>query len=268
GRGYAERGLGLLSEAVASFRNVLRLTDEPITRARVRGEIASALLHSDPAGALQEVRAGLAELNNAGASSIVEAIRLRIQSFEAMYWFLSGRYEKVRALGEQMVPVATSLGDSRALSRAKAVLSWAFIGSGRVTEAIRQTEQLRTAAESTGDKSEIAHAEVDLGLESYFGGSFTEARTHLERAVVLYSESANDVWMSNALQLLARVSLAEGDLKSAYGRAESALAFSAGHQERWTAECHDVLGNIHTLAANYSAALQSLGDALSIRRRI
>src|SRR5262249_53258603 len=118
------------------------------------------------------------------------------------------------------------------------------------------------------DKSEIAHAEVDLGLESYFGGSFTEARTHLERAVVLYSESANDVWMSNALQLLARVSLAEGDLKSAYGRAESALAFSAGHQERWTAECHDVLGNIHTLAANYSAALQSLGDALSIRRRI
>jgi tetratricopeptide (TPR) repeat protein len=268
GRGYAERGLGLLPEAVASFRSVLDLTDDVVTRARVRGEIASALLHNDPTGALAEARAGLAELGSAGEATTVAAIRLRVQSFEAMYWFLAGRYEKVRALGEQMIPVAVSLGDSRALSRARAVVSWALLGSGRLTEAIRESEQLLAAAESTGDKSEIAHAEVDLGLETYLHGSFSEARLHLERAVVLYSESANDVWMANTLQLLARVSLGEGDLKNARVRAESALAFALGHQERWAAECYDVLGSVHTLAAEYEAALVSFTDALRIRRRI
>lgn len=268
GRGSAERGLGLLPTAVATLRQVLDLTNDPIRRARVRGEIANALLHSDPDEAFAEVKAATDELEQLGMDATAAAIRLRLQSFEAMYCFMAGHYGEVLAIGEAMAPVAQSLGDARSLCRPQAVASWAFIGAGRVSEALQHSEQLLAFAEDSKDKSEVAMAEVDLGLEYLMGGAFSEAESHVSRARALYQESGNEVWLSNTHQLSARVLLAQGDLRGAREQAESALALVHEQQERWVAECQDVLGNVYMLAAEYDAAEASLQEALAIRSRI
>ncbi|MBV9596694.1 MAG: tetratricopeptide repeat protein [Chloroflexi bacterium] len=268
GRGYAERGLGLLPAAVATLREVLRLTSDPIRQARVHGEIASALLHGDPEGALEEVKAGVAELAGTEPDASVAATRLRLQSFEAMCCFLAGRYQEVVAIGEEMLPVARSLGDVRALCRPEAVLSWAHIGAGQVSQALHHSQRLLAFAEESQDKSEVAMAEVNLGLEYHLAGAFGDAQLHLNRARALYQESANDVWLSNASQLSARVLLGRGDRRGARDQAEAALALVHEQQDRWVAESQDILGNLDLLAAEHSAAMSRFREALAIRRRI
>src|SRR5207302_2556597 len=157
--------LGLISSAVTSFESVLSHTADPVRRARVRGEIASALLHTSPSHAIAQTKAGLAELDSVADRPDVPAIRLRIQSFEAMSWFLAGRYAEVLRLGKGMVAVATSLDSPRALARAYGVLSWACLGSGRVALATVASERNLAAGERSGNKADIASAHVNLGME-------------------------------------------------------------------------------------------------------
>ena len=63
GRGRAECELARWPESMASFRQLLARSDDPVQRGRARGMIAYALLHTgDVPRALDECDAGLVEL--------------------------------------------------------------------------------------------------------------------------------------------------------------------------------------------------------------
>src|SRR5262249_24490970 len=96
GCGRAARVAGAWRQCAESFRELLRLCDDPVRRARARNDIAHALSSTgQTADALVECNAGLAELETVedGPESI--AVRVRLQYDLALLHFLAGRFRQL-----------------------------------------------------------------------------------------------------------------------------------------------------------------------------
>ena len=72
----------------------------------------------------------------------------------------------------------------------------------------------------------------------------------------------------NALRLIGLVMLAGGHVGGASEHAQRALAIVLEGQDRWEAECRDLLGAIRRVTASWEDAAASYGRALGIRERV
>jgi tetratricopeptide (TPR) repeat protein len=122
------------------------------------------------------------------------------------------------------------------------------------------------AAERDGHKVQMAMAHANLGIQSYLGGRLAPAREHLERALALFGESAGEQRLVNTYRHLGRLSLVEGDLARAHQCIETGLALAAEGQERWGADCLDVLGTLASLRGDWDTAEASFARALQVHR--
>ena len=262
GRGQAERELAMWPAAIASFRRVLELSDDPLRRARARGVIAYALHHTfDTAAALVESDAGLTELEAAGLGPHAAVDRMHLQYQKALLWFLQGRYTELLNLGNQILRVADDVGAPRPLFWGNSARAWGYMGLGQAEPALEHYELALAAAERADHKVLIAIGHENLGIQNYLAGRFEAAHAHLDRALTLYHDAAGDARAVNTHQYLGRLWLAEGDLRRARAEAELACALATEAQDRWAADSWDVLGAVQMLESEWGAAATSFEQA-------
>jgi DNA-binding SARP family transcriptional activator len=276
GRGRAERELAMWHACIATFRQVVALTDDPGRRATARGAIAYALHHTDATGAaLVEVEAGLTDLLLATDTPEVALIRLQLQLEKALHLFLLGHFEQQLTLAREMLDRVATLNQPPPLIAAHTAAGIAFMGLGQFDAALEQFELARSAAERADDKVRIAITHENLGLLHYRSGRFSTSREHLLAAVQLYQEAT--AWELSespgsravlTLQALGRVALAEGHVAEARAYAETASALAAQAGDRWAAECHYVLASVHALLNEWSEAESHYNEALLIREKV
>ena len=269
GRARAERRLGLWTAAIDTSRSILELTEDPMVRARARAEIASSLNHvGEPTAALQEADLGLAELGAGPTGTASDVVRSHLLALKAYGRFFEGRFAQLLEVGDDMYAAADALQQPRLQAAAKSVRGWARMGQGRVPEALEEFALALQSAQQSGDKIEIAMAEVNLGVQNYLGGQFAVARDQLMRGAATFRDSAGELRMVNAIQHLGRVCVAEGNLEEARTQAEFALELATSQHDRWAADCHDLLGTISALRAEYEDAEISHNTALQIRTAV
>ncbi len=269
GRAYAEHQLAMWEPALASFRAALGATDDPLRRAGWRGSIAFTRQQiGDTVGAMQEVDAGLAELERATASTDAGFARSRLQFQKAFLLFVRGRFRDVLQLGEEILATAEALENSRALAWAHTALGMGRSGMGQIDDSIREYSLALAAAERSNNKVQTATAYSNLGLQHFRGGDFDTARHNLTAAMALYRQSASEGRAVLTLATLARLELAEGRLEAAWQAARHALGVANESGDRWEAECHDLLGAIHGLRLEWDEAEACYRRALEIRERV
>jgi len=198
----------------------------------------------------------------------VAAARLYPQQLIAIVWYLQGRYRKLVELGREMQTTAGGLGLVRPFVLAQAVLGWGYMGQGLVDQALAEYEPSLAACERAGEKVQLATTHENIGYQNYLGGRFAAAREHLTRALTLYRESASELRAVNSLQHLCRVWVAEGELALAREQLQQAVELEVEGHERWAADGHHILGQIHTLRADWESASANLELALGIRRQV
>ena len=146
------------------------------------------------------------------------------------------------------------------------VLALAAMGRGQVDEALDHFEQFRDAAARSNDHLDLAMAHSNLGIQHQYAGDFAQARAELERAVELCREAAAEHRAINTMQRLGWVFLGEGNLDAALRQGEYACALASRAADRWAADCHDLLGAIAVLQADWSRAIDCVrGGAAAAR---
>lgn len=267
GRGRAQRELALWQESIGTYRKVLAHTSTPQSRARARGMIAYGLQHTgEMTAALEELRLGLQDLDVVPESERIDEM-LYLNQLVAWCWYLQGRHRDMLRLGHQMLEQASADGRPRSLMLALGVIATGYMGLGEVATGLAEQERRLGAAQQTGDRIAVAIALENLGLQNYLGGRFETARAHLEEALAIYRETASDLRAVNARQHLCRVWVAEGELERALEQTQLAVELEEAGQERWAADGHQILGTIHGLRAEWSAARSNFEAGLRIRDR-
>ena len=268
-RGRAEQWLGMWRRCVATLRQALQLAADPLQRAQIRDVVTFALHHTgDMLAALAEINAGLAELDAAPAGPDVELQRMRLHYQQTALWFCEGRFTAMIAQGQRMLELAGGLDQPRAVQWAHDVMGAAYMGRGQMGPAVEHFQAALAAAELTGDKVGIADKQGNLGLAHYRAGRFLQARQYLERALDTYRFAGSESRSVPALVALGRVCAAEGDLQGAAEHAELARWLATDVQDRFVADCHDLLGGVHSLRAEWRAAEEQFEQALATRQRV
>jgi tetratricopeptide (TPR) repeat protein len=264
GRGGAESQMAKYAASVASFRKVLALTNDPIRRGHARQIIAFSLNHAGAfSQVIEECEAGLAEVTGLEGPAATR-IRVTLQQLTAVVWYLQGRFREVVRLGQRIDKQAAP-GGPRERQYAHFVIAWGYMGQGRVTQAIEHYELAVKEAELDGDKVDLALAYQNLGQEEYLGRRFASAREHLTLALSLFHDSASELRAASTLHSLCRVWVAEGEHERARERLLQALEQEIDSQVRWAAEAQHILGTIHTLRAEWQAAVACFEQALQGR---
>ena len=166
-----------------------------------------------------------------------------------------------------MLPAAEALGRPKPTEWSHNVLALAAMGRGQVDEAIGHFDQSRSLAERSNDQLDLAMAHSNLGIQHQYAGDFARARAELERAIELCREAVAEHRAINTIQRLGWVLLGEGDLRSALRQAEYARVLASRAADRWVADCHDLLGTVAALQADWTTAIDSFEEALRLRER-
>jgi DNA-binding SARP family transcriptional activator len=266
GRGWAETQMARWRDTVATYRQALGLTRDPIARARAYGLIAFSLGHvGDLLGVVEECSAGLAALVGLDGPEVTGA-RLQLQQMLAATLYWHGRYRELIQLGQVMQEEAARFDQPRARLLANAVLAWGHWGLGRFQKAIEHLQVAARYGEEIGEKAQIATCHENLGLVAYGSGQLALALEHLVRAVELFNESSNELRAANSLQTLCRVWVAEGDCARARQRLMQVLPLEVAGSERWAADGYYILGVIQSLASEWDQAIANFGHAIQMRQ--
>jgi tetratricopeptide (TPR) repeat protein len=263
GCGWAEAMLALYPNSVATNRQVLALSNDPVLRGRARKVIAFSLSHTGAVNqVIAECEAGLAEIADIGPDGA--ETRAVLQQLIGLMWYRQGQFRKILQLGVAMEQEAAGADPGPQLLAHK-VTGWGYMGLGQVDQAIEQYEIAVAKAEQWPDKSVLANAYETLGLQEYLGGRFAAARARLATSLRIFHESANELRAVGSLHTLCRVLLAEGEHVLARQQILEALDLELEGQERWAADAHHILGAIHVVRAEWEEASANFEHALRIR---
>jgi DNA-binding SARP family transcriptional activator/tetratricopeptide (TPR) repeat protein len=266
GRGMAEAQVAQYTESVESYRRALMVATDPLQRARARGVIAFSLGHTgDFRQLVDECEAGLKDLAGVPGPEAT-TFRLHLQHLIAAAWSNRGRYAEVLRLGRRMeTEAATALPGGRALTHL--VIGWAYAGQGQVTRAITHSNLAVTAAEERGDRIMLATVYENLGRQEYLAGHLTDAREHIDRALSIFSDAANELRAVNATHTLCRILIAEGDYERAREHVADVIDLELNARERWAADAFQIMGSIHVARGQWSEARQCFEAALALRKQ-
>jgi DNA-binding SARP family transcriptional activator len=269
GRAWAERQLGMWLACSATCRTILALSTDPIRRARIRSMICRALRSlGDTQQSLDEAADGLAELEAVPETDDSARVRIQLLYDRAFLGHLLGRFREVEAMGRLMLGLADAHPEPVNEFMACSILALACMSQGRDAEAVEQYRRAVAAAERAHDLIGQAVFHENLGKQHHLAGRFADATAELERAIALYQDAAAGPRAVNAIHRVARVRLSQGEVEVAQRQADLALSRALDGQDRWAAECHDVLGAIHALLGAWDAAEASYERALAIRERV
>ena len=269
GRCNAEWALWLWQPLIEDSEQLLQATTDPVRRARALNAIGYAQQQTgDTSSAMSAFEAALAELEAAGDRPDALVPRFHLQVDRGYLWFLQGRFREMLRQGEALVAEASTLGRPLLLFWAHNSVALAQMGLGNLDDAIVHGEQASAAAERTGDPMRLAVAVANFGIVQCFAGAPEAARPHLERAIELYNDAAAGRRAANTVQWLGRAWLALGDPEQARLLAEQASAYATEAHDRWAADCHDVLGIVSALRAEWEAAESRFELASTIRSTV
>jgi DNA-binding SARP family transcriptional activator/lipoprotein NlpI len=265
GRGWAETQMARWRETVATYRQALGLSTDPIARSRAYGLIAFAFAHvGDLPQVVEECSAGLAELVGLDGPEVTSA-RLQLQQVLAMTLHWQGRYRNLVQLGQVMQQEGTRFDSPRPRMLAHAVTGWGYWGMGQLAKARDHLQQAIQASEKMGEKPQIATSHENLGLVECAAGEFDVARKHLEHALELYAQSASPLRAVNSLHTLCRVWVAQGDCSRARDQLTEVLPLEVSGNERWAADGYCILGSVQSLMSEWDAAAANFEEALQLR---
>lgn len=268
GRARAERELGLWTQCIASCRSLLEQSNDLVTRAGARSTISRALRSlGDTGPALVEAEIGLAELEGADETSEVTRVRVRLLYDRSYLLGLKGQFRVAYALGKQALELGETLGTFDGVGLPLNAMISASMGLNQVDVALEHFE--RAVVEARRAQAQVLEAVYyeNAGMALHRAGRFDQAASFLQRALELYGPTAGDVRAINAVQTLARVMLARGEVEEARRRVELALTHATEGGDRWAAECHELLGRIFLLGGAWSSAVLSFERALAVYER-
>jgi tetratricopeptide (TPR) repeat protein/DNA-binding SARP family transcriptional activator len=266
GRAGAERELGRWSDCIGTCRMTLQRVAHRLDRAETWGRLAFALQKvGKTEEAVHAADAGIAELDGAPADADSEVIRARLQLDKSMSWFLQGRFDKVVELGEEMLRSALRIDSAPAINWSRQALALGYGGQGRLERAKDEQSLALTAANKAEDEVGAAVIKESLGITYLRLGQYQNAERHLRDAHEEYMATVGARRTVNALQARARLELARGALEEARAHAHEALQLAEEVHHRVAAECDEVLGLVHGLRCEWSAAIESHTSALEKR---
>lgn len=264
-----EQWLGHWDAAASVAQSILERTSVPRRRLRAREVLGNALQQvGDLSGAMAQYEIAEQEAVSLPEDETGILLRMRLQGRKGYVWFLWGRPRDMEQVGAQMLETARALGQPRPLLEAHSLLASSCLLLGDINRRMEHSRRAHESALATGDATEIANAELSLAIGYYNGGSFSQARFHLEEALRLVRRVGADSRAVNPLRWLARTYLADGDLVQAYQTADLARAIALEANDRWVADCHQVLGEIYAARAEWDAAETELDLALALRNQI
>ncbi|MFN8634909.1 MAG: tetratricopeptide repeat protein [Chloroflexota bacterium] len=267
GRQNAERSLGLWRPLIETCERILSLADDPIKRARAHSSIGHAWQRvGDMVAAERACDDTLRDLEGLPATREVTVMRLQVSADKSYLLFLQGRYDEQAEIGDAMLPVARELGLPEPLWRTHNVIATAAQGRGQLDRARKHFTAYLASAIEMGDPLSQALAHSNLGILHQYAGSFVDARVQLERALELRREAGAEQRDVNTLQRLGWVCLGEGDLAGAFELGARALDLATRASDRWASDCHDLLGTIASLHADWPTATAHFEAALQLRK--
>lgn len=267
GRGRALANTAQYADGVASIRQALALSNDPIQRGRARRTIAFSLCRGGQTLALiDECQTGLQEI--AGITG-PDAVEIRATLQQLLGWSLArrGRFRETIDIGRAIeIEAANAQAGPRML--AHRVIGWGFRGLGQVDEAITQFELSLAEAGLWGERISLASSYENLGDQEYRAGRFEAAHEHLATALKLYRESASEQAGVLAQQILCQIWIAQGELDRARGQILQVLAMESGGNETYEAQALAILGQIQTLAGELEQARESFARSRETSNRV
>jgi LuxR family transcriptional regulator, maltose regulon positive regulatory protein len=243
---------------------------------RARGLAADAIRHATAAGDLDSTRELIAEhwndVFNQGRLDTVagwldtlpaDVVRADPRLCEAAAWLALDRGRMAEA--GRWIDDAEA-GDGAGAAVLRAVHSFKAGDLERARRAAHDVIELGPGADSFARF--VAHC--ILGVTQYWRGKPADARTTLDEATVLASESGNDLGHSYVLGYLSLVQLDRGDLDEAGRLARAALEVSddPGFLEHFvTMMGHLARGKVEERRGRLEAAKRELARALELARR-
>jgi class 3 adenylate cyclase/tetratricopeptide (TPR) repeat protein len=187
-------------ELVAAARSVASQLSESLTQAA--DYITQALIEMAEEkldAAEQLLRSGYRELEKTGGTRP----RASVTAMLARVVHLRGRSEEAAKLTRECEQIAPP-------DQLDAQLKWRSIRAVTLAEsdpakAERLANEAVALADSTDQLDSQAEARIDLAEVLRLGGRRREAERELERAIALYGKKGNDIGVSNAVRLLARL---------------------------------------------------------------
>jgi tetratricopeptide (TPR) repeat protein len=266
GRGSAERRLGMWSACEATFEAVLAMSTSSVVRARAREQIAHARERvGDPVGALAAVDGGLAEVSDKETPETL-TVYVQLHYVKAVLLYAPGQYRAIQAIGELMLLRARAADRLDLVYRAETVLGWGYMGQGFFEQAVDHFLQALDAAERTSNRGAVAVVRENLGMQYLDSGEFASARYQLDESIAIFRKQAREARAMNALLLLGGVHLAEGEVQLAQQYAELACSLASEEQDRRESDCHELLGRIALMRADWDAAKVQFETALRMHR--
>jgi tetratricopeptide (TPR) repeat protein len=194
---------------------------------------AEALAHFDKALELLEWEA----VDLLEPEDLVANERLRVEVLFERGWALRlvGDMEAYARDGEEVVRLASSLGDPRSLAHVRWREAYAHRWFCRFSEARISAEDGVNLSQKAADPTLEAMCRREVGLAARATGEYMLARTELERALQLFTGLGETVYEIHTLGNLATLSWYENDYAQALALAKQALDIceSAGlHLER------------------------------------
>src|SRR5207244_4049927 len=143
---WAEAMLALFPDSVATCRQILALSNDPIHRGRARKVIAFSLSHTGAVSqVIEECEVGLAEITDIAGPAAAE-IRATLQQLIGLMWYRQGQFGKILQLGLRMRRELAG-SDAGPLVLAHKVTGWGFMGLGHVEQAAEQYQLALVKAE-------------------------------------------------------------------------------------------------------------------------
>jgi predicted ATPase len=188
----------------------------------------------------------------------------------ALFWFWEAR--------EHLTEGRRSLASLLAIPGAKLVTAHyapALYAAGVLADAQLDFESARTLLSASleiqrqlGDKQGMATVECALAIISNKAGRFLNARSHIERALLLWKELGSGKFVLG-LTNLANIARKQGDYAIARTAYEATLeAFRSAGDIRGTAVALNGLGDISAAQSAFSDARRLYDDSLSMFRQI
>ena len=253
------------TQCVATCRSLIERSPDLVLRAEARSMISRALRSlGDTGPAMHEAEIGLSELEDAGGDPEVTRVRVRLMYDRAFLLGLQGRFREEYALGKQALELGETLGRFDGIGLPLNAMLIGAMSLNQVDLAVQTYDRAVEAAREA--RAEVLEAvfNENVGMALYRAGRFDEAGVRLRRALELYGPTTGQVRAVNAIQMLARVTAAQGQVEDARRQVEQALAFATDSHDRWAAECYELLGGIALLRANWSAAVLSYERSLAV----
>jgi DNA-binding SARP family transcriptional activator/Tfp pilus assembly protein PilF len=266
GRGWAETQMARWRDTIATYRQALGLIQDPLARSRAYGLIGFAFAHvGDLLQVGEECSSGLAELVGQDGPEVTSA-RLQLQQVLAGTLHWQGHYRELVQLGQAMQAEAARVDQPRPRLLANLVTAWGYWGMGQIQKATEHVQRAIQAGELIEERLQIAINYENLGLVAQSGGQFDAARRHLEHALELFGQSANELRAVNSLQTLCRVWLAQGEAARAREQLMRVLPLEVAGSERWAADGYCILAHIQSFAAEWDDAAANFQQAIQMRQ--